>query len=152
VKLDHVVFGEVRKVSQEKARAKESRGLATIEFGDGTRGTLDLSLQRDRVWAEVLQSLHERRSPAYVKLDAGSGRITLLLMPSEQRVVALEEDASGDLRVEFDPSQAIHWLRRRHPQFEATRDLLARALRGKRSLLVTDALDSPEIVDVREKG
>lgn len=148
---DALVAGVTRIVRPREARADRPAEL-TVEFGDGTKATLDGATQRDQVWAEVLQSLKRQRRPAFVKLDARSRRITLLLIPIQFRVVSLEETEGGDLRIEFDPSHAIHWLRRAHPQFEAIRALLEEALRRKRRVLVTESLERPDIIDVRAPG
>lgn len=149
---DEALVVDVARIARTRESRRENASEVTVEFGDGSTGTLDVAVQRDQVWAEVLQSLKRQGRPAFVKLDARSRRITLLLIPFEFRVVTLEEADGGDLRIEFDPSHAIHWLRRTHPQFEAIRKLLEDARRRKHGVLVTESLERPEIIDVRVPG
>jgi hypothetical protein len=121
-----------------------------VRFAKGADARLDPTSQRDRVWAEVLESLRDSRQPAYVEIDPDTRYITALLLPQSFTVTAIRESARGEsLEVELEISHARHHLRRDHPHFDEMHRTLERALREKSPVLVTESLDSSAIVDVR---
>lgn len=145
-----VVVDVVRRVEPDRLHARSGRPQLNISFGEGAVAHLDPADPREQVWAEVLESLRESKQPAYVELNPATRRIVALLLPSAHRVLGIEGmERDTDLRIELEDSQAVHHLRRRHPRFQQFRELLVEALRSTRQLLVTNSLDSSEIVDVR---
>jgi len=150
MRRDTVLVDVVRSVAPDRKRPKSAKPQINIQFAGGAVGKLNPADPRERVWAEVLESLRESRKPAYVELNPSNGRIISVLLPRAHRVLAIRgADRDGDLAVELHHSQAIHYLRRRHPRFDEWHDVLAEALRSQKSLLVTDSLDSSAIVDIR---
>lgn len=145
-----VLVEGIRALGADRKRARSSRSKTTVTFADGTVATLDLSDAREKVWAEVLGSLKDRRKPAYVELDLSTGRISSLLLPRAVSVVDVREPIrGGDLQIEFVESHAFHFLRRTHERFEEMRKVLETAMRTRGRLLVTDSVDGAELVDVR---
>jgi hypothetical protein len=132
----------------KSARAKDSS--IRLTFVGGATARLDGSKARDRTWAEVLQSLQDRRQPAYLEVDSQTRFVTALLLPMlflVKRVHELKE--GGDLEVELEVSHAKHYLRRDHPNFDTLRTTLERARRDRTPVLVVESLNGSAIVDVR---
>src|ERR1700752_1901822 len=67
---------------------------ATVTFGGGSIGLLDMVSSRSKVWAEVLQSLAESRQPVYVEIDPRTDLISEVLLPIRYTVhrVALAKE------------------------------------------------------------
>lgn len=120
----------------------------TVAFASGRTGLLDVTEHRSRVWAEVLESLRESGTPAYVEIDPRTGLITEVLQPVRFTVGRLSPVSDG-VEVELVPSQARHYLRRSDPDFDALRRRLEEARRAPRPLWVTETLTEHEIIDVR---
>ncbi len=145
---------DVRDVSRERPPRKRPRAAGAespirVRFAGGAAGRLDPAKQRDRVWADVLQSLRESRQPAYVEIDPDTGYITSLLLPQSFIVTAIRKTETDDLEIELEISHARHHLRRSHPEFQRMLETLERARRDKSPVLVTESLDSSAIIDVR---
>jgi hypothetical protein len=146
---------DVRDVARERSRAKTGRARAAreptirVRFASGADARLNPESPRDRVWAEVLESLRDSRQPAYVEIDPETRHIISLLLPQRFTVAAIREAPAGDVEVELEISHARHHLRREHPRFDEMHKLLDRARREKTPVLVTESLDSSEIIDVR---
>lgn len=100
------------------------------------------------VWAEVLESLRESGQPAYVEIDPETDRIIELLLPIRYTVDHIEPVDDG-LEVQLRISHARHYLRRSHPDFRAMRGTLQRALESGAPVLVTETLDTDQIIDVQ---
>ena len=148
------LIDEVRDISRERLagrRAREARAESPIRvrFASGAAGRLDPAKQRDRVWAEVLQSLRDSNKPAYVEIDPDTGYITSLLLPQKFMVAAIRKTDTDDLEIELEISHARHHLRRGHPGFQRMFEVLERARREKSPVLVTESLDTSAIIDVR---
>jgi hypothetical protein len=145
-----VLVDVVRSLAKDRARGKSAKPRINIRFASGAVGRLNPDDPRERVWAEVLESLRESKKPAYIELNTSTGRITSLLLPRAHEVIAIRDaEKDGDLEVELHRSHAVHYLRRRHPRFEELRELLEEAIRSQRSMLVTKSLDGSAIVDIR---
>jgi len=146
---------DVRSIARTPQRVKNKREQAAeaainVRFARGAAGRLDPASNRDRVWAEVLESLRDSRQPAYVEIDPDTRYITSLLLPQKLAVTAIRELPNrGDLEIELEISQARHYLRRDHPRFDEWRGMLERARRERTPVLVTESLDSTAIVDLR---
>jgi hypothetical protein len=122
-----------------------------VIFGGGRSGLLDLSLDRSRIWGEVLESLRASGQPVYVEIDPDSDVITELLLPI-RFVVGAVEPADDGVRVDLIVSQARHYLRASNPDFAEFRRLLQTARDDQTPVFVTETLDDHEIVDVRPTG
>ena len=147
-----VLVDDVRDIARErqrKTRARAEEPPIRVRFAGGAAARLDPSRPRDRVWAEVLESLRESRQPAYVEIDPDTSYITSLLLPQQFTVTAIRDAEGGDLEVELEISHARHYLRREHAGFEQMRALLEQARRDRSPVLVTESLDASAIVDVR---
>jgi len=128
-------------------RVQVRANYATVSFGGGRRGLLDLTEHRSRVWAEILESLREARSPAYVEIDPQSSLITELRLPKPYRVGRIARVPEG-LQVELIVSHARHSLSRSNPDFEDLREALEEARKKGSEILVTET-DRHEIIDAR---
>jgi hypothetical protein len=145
---------DVRNIAPERAAKKRTRGAAAeppirVSFAGGAAGRLDPVKPRDRVWAEVLQSLRDQKQPAYVEIDPDTGYITSVLLPRPFRVTAIRKTEAGDLEVDLEISHARHHLRHAQPGFERMLAILERARRDRSTVLVTETLDSSAIIDAR---
>ena len=124
--------------------------FVTIPFRGGRFGRLDLSRPHAAVWAGVLESARQSASPVYVEVDPATSELTVLLIPL---VVGIERisPAGDDLEVELVISQAKHYLRRSHPDFDALLALLEQARATKAMVAVTET-EAHDIIDVRLLG
>ena len=120
----------------------------TVHFEGGRTGLLDTSEERGRVWADVLLSLREAGQPAYVEIDPRNRAITTLLLPREVTVSDVRPAERG-VEVELVVSHAVHFVRRSNPNYDELVKELRRAQKSQSRVLVTETLDSHEIVDVR---
>jgi hypothetical protein len=150
MKRDVVLVEGVRAIAPVRKGAKSRTSRIRVTFASGAEVTLDPSDPREKVWAEVLESLRANKLPAYVELTPDSRHISALMLPSDQAVLNVREASpAGDLEVEFDRSHAVHYLRRDSERFDELRDALEKARRGQQRVLVTKSLDGTAIVDVR---
>lgn len=125
-----------------------ARDYLIVTLESGRTGRLDLSLHRSAVWTEVLESLRESGQPVYLQIDPDSGFVTELLQPRLYAVLAIREVPDG-IDVELEVSHAIHHVRSSNPDFDAMRRSLQSALELRAPMLITDALNGREIIDVR---
>ncbi len=137
----------------EAMAAKMARApsrFVTVSFQGGRSGLLDMTVSRSAVWAEVLDSLRQTSQPAYVEVDPETNIITELYCPVVVRVGALNKiGKSDDVEVELVISHARHYLRRKNPDFKRLLEILQTALKKKMMVVVTEAHDGHEIIDVR---
>jgi hypothetical protein len=124
-----------------------SARYTTVTFGDGNVGLLDSTNHRDRVWADVLESLRETHRAAYVEIDAETDAITNVLLPISYTVGGVSETEDG-LEVALVISHAHHVLRRENPQFAALKKTLRDAEKSGEPVLVVEN-DRQEILEVR---
>ncbi len=141
----------VSEVAAEKARrVKRAPDLRSIKFQGGESAYLDMSQPHSAIWADVLRSLRDADQPAYIEFDPESRIITRLLLPRALTVASIKPSKEEDgVEVELVISHARHVLRRDHPDYERLLKALRSAQRNKRTVLVTEDLDTHEIVDVR---
>lgn len=149
----NALVDQVRELVHPAApRALETRTvsvpLATVTFGGGRTGLLDMASFRSKVWAEVLQSLTETRQPAYVEIDPRTGLISEVLLPIRYTVHRVAPTKEG-VEVELLISHARHYLRLSHPEFAEMRRTLEAAQKSGKMVLVTETLEEHEIIDVR---
>lgn len=128
---------------------KTSR-FVSVSFLGGRSGFLDLREPRSVVWADVLDSLRQRGQPVYVEIDPATNIISELLCPHIVKVGAINTAAVGDdVEVELVISHARHYLRRSNPNFQKLLQTLQKAQEKQTTLLVTETLNTHEIIDVR---
>jgi hypothetical protein len=121
-----------------------------VRFRSGQVGLLDMSLPRSTVWAEVLQSLRDTGQPAYVTVDPETGVITELLLPQALTVESITPAPDRDgVQVNLMISHARHFLQRGTPRYDEILRALETARKRKETVLVTETLDTHEIIDVR---
>lgn len=132
-------------------KAGPQRGLyLRVRFKGGRFGLIDTTTTRGSVWAEVLASLRKSNEYAYAEIDQETNVITELLLPMKAKVGAIEQDTSNDsVRVELIISQARHYLKRANPNFKNLLSALRTAKERGTFVLVTETLDSHDILDVR---
>ena len=141
----------VSEVAAEAAPyAATSTPLLAVQFQGGESAFLDPSLPQSAVWADVLQSLREAGQPAYVEVDPESRVITRLLLPRALTVESITPTEAGDgVEVELVISHARHFLRRDHRDYDRLLRALEGARKKKATVLVTDDLETQQIIDVR---
>jgi len=151
-KPETIVAGVSELVPQVEAReggpVSAPSQLLTVTFENGTRAMLDLTSSRSKVWAEVLASLREAKQPAYVEIDPETHLITQLLLPRAYTIARMDKIDDG-WEIQFIPSHARHVLRRSHPDFAAISAMLQNVRRSGSTVLVTETLDTHELIDLR---
>lgn len=129
------------------ATVPSSGNWAQITFSAGRVGLVDLATERGVVWSEVLDSLRQRNSPAYIEIDPVSTQITRLLIPQVVTVGAIKPSAQG-VEVELIISHATHFLRKNHPRYQELLDRLKSAHGSGARVAVTEDPSSHEIIEV----
>ena len=127
--------------------AGSDEGL-TFEFADGRRARLDRTDERAVPLAGLLEDFRRRGRPLYVEVDPVTERIARVRLPIVGRVAAVRSTGDGDLEIDIPPSHARHVLRRDHPNFDASAELLRSAIAGRRPVLLTEN-DNHELLDLR---
>ena len=156
----NVVVAPVREIGGERLTDLVT-GLATgapreaarhlrVTVG-GVVGLLDMSSRRSAIWREVLESLKGMGRPAYVEVDPDSGVITDVLQPIPFTVAGVVEDDEG-LVVDLEISHAAHRLLRTNPHYDEIAAELRTAFESGMPVLVTESVDTDEIVDVRAES
>ena len=137
--------------SAERGLAKPGEPvLAPVRFRGGRMGMLDMGLPRSSVWADVLRSLRDAGEPAYVEIDRDTGVIIELLLPRAVTVASITPTPEQDgVQVELVISHARHFLRRSNPAYDELLRALETARTQEAAVLVTETLDTHEIIDVR---
>lgn len=149
----NVVVAEVREIGREPVAEQVISAVSgdtphlPVTVG-GVTGLLDMSNRRSAIWREVLESLRQMGRPAYVEVDPRTGVITDVLQPIPFRVTGITEDPDG-LVVELEISQALHRLRRTNPDYDELAAALRAAYDAGLPVLVTENVDTDDIVDVR---
>jgi hypothetical protein len=150
----NVIVDGVKRLSSptETAAAvseKPSAKVIDVNFVGGRSGTLELKDRRSAVWADVLTNMHQLNQPVYVEIDPETNFVTELLIPLAVKVGSITPTANGDVEVELIVSQAKHYLRRSNPDFQKLSDFLKESKDKNRDILVTEAPNTHDIIDVR---
>jgi hypothetical protein len=150
----NVLVDEIRGLSPSPEALLAAGGrqaqFATVNFQGGRAGFLDLKNPRSVVWFDVLRSLQQNNQPVYVEIEPNSNIITELLCPLTVRVESLTPTATGDIiEVLLLISHAQHYLKRTNPNFQQLLSILQSAQEQGTTVLVTEVLDTHEIIDVR---
>lgn len=130
-------------------RAEEPEGFAAVRFEGDRTCLLDLSAPRASAWRRMIEYLRTNNRPVYVEVDPETNLITELLVPRASRVLRIWPHDPETTYVTFHTSQARHYLRRNHPDYQAMLDALQAALDAGATILVTATFDDLEIIDVR---
>jgi hypothetical protein len=120
----------------------------TIRFDNGETARLDTRDPRSETYLAVLDELRSLTYLAYVELSPENGAITRLLVPLQVKVINITQSEFGDVSLCFENSQARHILKKTHPQFERLLDRLRTARDHSATVMVTDAENGHEIIDV----
>jgi hypothetical protein len=132
------------------AASQSAAGPATVYLQGGGAFHLDPSDPRSAVWEDLLEELHQEGSPVYLDIDPQRNAVRELLLPQEWGVSKVGPVAAdGTVPVELFPSAARHFVRASNPAFARIVSELRTARRQGTPVLVTDALDEPEIIDAR---
>ena len=97
--------------------------------------------------SQVLDSLRQQNSPAYVEIDAVSSQITRLLIPKVVSIGGIKPSTQG-VEVELIISHAIHVLRPSHPRYQELLDRLKSAQASGQKVAVTEDPSSHDIIEV----
>jgi hypothetical protein len=119
-----------------------------VHFDNGRRAVLDSADPRSGIYAAVLDELRRMTLATYVEVDPATQAIKRLLVPLEDRITNIVPTRSQDIEVQLEVSNALHFLKRTHPDF----DLLLKTLRDARDkgvpVRVTEDENGKEIIDV----
>lgn len=121
----------------------------TVNFLGGRLGFLDLKNPHAAVWAKIIDLQRQTNRPVYVEIDPETTVITQMLVPEVSRVMSITPQGEGDVFVIFYTSEARHYLRRGHPDFQQMLDALQAAKNDGTAILVTAVRRDHEIIDVR---
>jgi hypothetical protein len=147
-------IGGIRSLSPSKeipsARlAQEQAQTVTVNFEGDRIGLLDLSQPHASVWAKIIDYLQKNNRPVYVEIDPDTNIIIKLYIPEAARVWKIKPQGEEVVYVTFYTSEARHYLRRNHPDFQKMLDALQAAMDANSTLLVTSTHHDFEIIDVR---
>jgi hypothetical protein len=133
------------------ARADQSLPqFVEVSFKGGRTGRLDTSIPHSAVWAEVIDSMREAKGTVYVEIDQETNLITELLCPLTVTIADIVDTATKEaVVVELTISQARHYLKRTNPEFQQLLNALQDAKEKGTEVLVTETIDTHEIIDVR---
>jgi Glutaminase len=127
--------------------------FATVQIQGGAVCHLDMNDQRASVWNDVLQDVAQSQEPVYLETNATTGVIQGVLIPDTQYVTGLKPLPTIDkYEVEFSDSHARHFLTRGGPAdsaYASNLAMLRTALSQGTAVLVSETLDTLEILDVR---
>src|SRR5579871_4246408 len=116
-------------------------GGETFEIDPGDR--------RAATWLKVLDELARDGEHAFVQFDPATRRIVTLLLPRAIAVKDVAAQAAGDRHeVELAGSAAVHFVRPSSAEYGELLAALRAARASGRAVLVTETLDTHEIVDV----
>lgn len=128
---------------------KPSLKTITVNFQGGRSAFLDMSIPRSVVWADILDSWRKADRPVYVEINPETNVITQLLLPLVVTVESITPIITGDIEVRLINSHALHYLRRKNPDFQDILNALQIALEEESEVVVTDTLDGYQIIDVK---
>ncbi len=123
--------------------------IIEVKFDSGMSGNLELKDRRSAVWADVLDNIRQSNQSAYVEIDPQTNVITEVLVPLAVKVGIITPFDNGDVEVELIISHAKHYLRRSNPDFQKLSDALKKAKDENKDVLVTEAPDIHDIIDIR---
>lgn len=126
-----------------------SARVIEVNFDGGGSGNLELKDRRSVVWADVLDNIRHSKQSVYVEIDPQTNVITEVLVPLSVKVGIIKPLDNADVEVELTISQAKHYIRRSNPDFQKLLDALKKAKDEDKDLLVTEAPNTHDIIDIR---
>ena len=127
--------------------------FAAVQIQGGAICHLDMNDQRASVWNAVLRDVAQSQEPVYLETNSNTGVIQGVLIPDKQYVTRLKPlPGSDNYEVEFSDSHARHLLKRKgpaDPAYTSNLAMLRNALRQGTPVLVSETLDTLEILDMR---
>ncbi len=121
-----------------------------VELDDGQVFSVDPAGERAAETVRLLREFGHALIPVYLEIDDSTGVITRLLLPTAYTVTAVADEPAGDeLVVDVMVSHRPHFVSTSNPEYGELVELLRRAQRDQRPVLVTEEPDRPEIIDVR---
>jgi hypothetical protein len=121
-----------------------------VHLRGGQSFKLDMNDRRAAIWVALLNELWQSDEPVFLEADPQTNIIVRLLLPKAYSVKRVAAQPDGDrLEVELEISHARHFLRVSNPDHPQLLRELTNAQRHGTTVLVTESLDEPEIIDVR---
>jgi len=147
--VDKISSISLHKEISSELTAGSALQVKKVEFQGGKSALLDTNVPLSKIWAEIIESHHERNMPVYVEINPDTNLVTELLLPKEIEVSSLKQTSTGDYEVMFRNTAAIHYLKKENPDFSIMLDTLKNAQEKKIRLLVTDTDIDHEIIDIK---
>jgi hypothetical protein len=133
----------------EAARKANVRFL-TVELHDGSTCRLDMAFPHSFTLAKILEVLHGANQPVYFDIEPDTRIIQDILFPRAVQVTDIAGAADGDkLVIGLRRSSARSFIRTTNPAFATLLSALTQANNNASTVLVTDASEGGEILDVR---
>lgn len=148
--LANTIVDLIQRIDRPAQAAAGPRAPVTVHLGGGRVCQLDPSDPRSPAWEFILGRLHQQGRPAFLEIDPQRNAVRQLLAPKAVRVTSVApQPAGGMVEVELYPSQARHFVRTTNPDAQQLLNELRAAERQHTLVLVTEASQGPEIIDVR---
>ena len=142
------IINEISPSVKHLANIVESGRYEEISFQDGNISLLDKTDPKYNVWSSILQSTYESKTPIYVEVDPDTQIMTEFLIPLKVKVGEIS-NINNNVEVELIVSHGRHYLDRTSPNFQTLLEILETAKEKNLDVLVTEKLDTHEIIDVK---
>lgn len=119
-----------------------------VHFDNGRSAGLDSADPSAATYTAVLDELSRMTLAAYVEVDPATQAIKRLLVPLEDKITKIVLTRSEDIEVELEVSNARHFLKRTHQDFESLLKTLRDAREKGIPVRVTENESGEEIIDV----
>lgn len=139
----------VLQMLSQKTAASEREASLSIKLQGDWKARLHYSHPKAGVWARMMDFLQQNNRPVYAELDSDTDVILRMYMPIAAQVLDIAP-AEEIVRIGLNSSQAVHYLRRNHPDFEQFMGLLQSSKDNSARLMITARHHDFEIIDVRE--
>ena len=121
-----------------------------VQLHDDSTGKLDMAAPHAFALAEILEELHRDNRPVYLEINRDTGVIQQILLPRVVEVTGIANEAVGDKReIGLRRSCTKSFIRTTNPNYEALLSAINKARATYAAVLVTEAIDGGEILDVR---
>lgn len=147
----NAIIDTVQRIDPPPALAQANRAaMVTVHLRGGATAQLDMSRPNATALAGLLDDLRMQGSEVYLDVDPTNQTIARVLLPRPS-VVATVAPAPANNRHEVSliDSHATYYLDVNNPDYNQFLNDLTASARQQAPVLVTYALDRPEIVDVR---
>jgi hypothetical protein len=141
----------IQRLDPAPAAAKATRSpLVTVHFQAGATAQLDTARARAADMIDLLDDLRTQNAPVYIEIDPATQSVKQLLLP---RVAVVAQTAAAPVgtrhEVTLEEAHARYYLDTANPDYRQMLADLQRSAQKRSTVLVTYALDRPEIIDVR---